>query len=58
MTRKFAAKLLYKYKDTPAKQVKLKVDINIILAELIKLILTKIVNSSKLKVALKTIFSK
>ncbi|KAF4624527.1 hypothetical protein G7Y89_g13643 [Cudoniella acicularis] len=26
MTRKFAAKLLYKYKDTPARQVKLELD--------------------------------
>lgn len=58
ITRKFAAKLLYKHKDTPAKQVKLKVNINIILAELIKLVLIKIVNPSKLEAALKTVSSK
>ena len=58
MTGKFVAKLLYKYKDTLARQVKLEVDINTIPTELIKPILTEIVNPSKLETTLKTISSK
>jgi hypothetical protein len=58
ITGKFATKLLHKYKDTPVRQVKLEVDINTIPAELIKPVLTKIVNPSKLEAALKTVSSK
>jgi hypothetical protein len=56
--RKFAAKLLYKYEDTLARQVKLKVDINTIPTKLIKPIFIKIVNPSKLKAVLKTVSGK
>jgi hypothetical protein len=58
MTRKFVIKLFYKHEDIPARQVKLEVDINTMLAELIKPVLVKIVNPSKLEVALKTVSSK
>jgi hypothetical protein len=58
MTRKFAVELLHKHEDTPARQVKLEVDINTMLAELIKPILAKIVDASKLEAALKTVSSK
>jgi hypothetical protein len=58
MIGKFAAELLYKHKDTPARQVKLEVNINTMPTELIKPILTKIVDPSKLEAALKTVSSK
>lgn len=57
MTKKFATEILYKYENTPAGQVKLKIDINTIPAQWIKPIFVKIVDPSKLKIALKTVFS-
>jgi hypothetical protein len=58
MTGKFAAELLHKHEDTPAGQVKLEVDINTMPAELIKPVLTEIVDPSKLEAALKTVSGK
>jgi hypothetical protein len=58
MTGKFATELLYKYEDTPAGQVKLEVDINTMPAELIKPVLTKIIDPSKLEAVLKTVSGK
>ena len=58
MIKKFAAILLYKYKDILTKQIKLEVNINTMLIKLIKPIFIETVNPNKLEVALKTVSSK
>src|SRR4051794_9636239 len=58
ITEKFAAKLLYKHKNTLSGQIKLKVDINTIPAELINLVLAEIVKPSNFEAVLKTVSDK